>query len=72
MIKVIGTQGCSRCMMTKNILTKKNIDFTYDLITSLSQEDQNKYIKLAQDKGFMNFPIIIKNNEIVTLEDITV
>ena len=29
LIEVIGTEGCSRCMMVKSILKQKKVDFEY-------------------------------------------
>lgn len=70
MITVIGNQGCSRCTQTKNILTQKGIEFTYKLFNDFSNNEQEEIMINAQNKGQTNFPIILKNNEIITLEDV--
>lgn len=70
MILVIGTENCSRCNMTKTILTNKNIEFEYKLIDSLPKEDQEKYLNIAQKNNQMSFPIIFQDNELVTLQKI--
>lgn len=70
MILLIGKEGCNRCLMTKNILTNKGVDFKYVYLDNLSQEEQNKYINLATEKNMIELPLIVKDNDIVTLEQI--
>lgn len=70
MILVIGTENCSRCNMTKTILTNKKIEFEYKLLDSLSLEEQKKYLNVAQENGQMSFPIIFKNDELTTLQQL--
>lgn len=70
MILVIGTENCSRCKMTKSILDKKEIDYTYKLNNEISEEEFNNYMIQAKNKGLMNFPLIIENEEIITLEEV--
>lgn len=70
MILLIGTKHCSRCQMTTNILTNKNIPFEYKLFDSLSQEDQDKYLNIAKNVNQTSFPIIFKDDKIVTLQQI--
>jgi glutaredoxin len=56
--------------MTTNILTNKNIPFEYKLFDSLSQEDQDKYLNIAKNVNQTSFPIIFKDDKIVTLQQI--
>ncbi|MCE5220018.1 MAG: hypothetical protein LLF98_01820 [Clostridium sp.] len=70
MILIIGTQNCSRCNMTKTILDKKNIEYTYKLSNDISKEELNEYMKKARIKGLLNFPLIIKNDEIIEVQEI--
>lgn len=56
--------------MATNILTNKNIPFKYKLFDSLSQEDQDKYLNIAKEKNQMSFPMIFKDDEIVTLQQL--
>ena len=70
MLLIIGSQNCSKCKMTKSILDKKNIEYTYKLNNEISQEEFNIYMDKARIKGLMNFPLIIKDEEIITLEDV--
>lgn len=71
MILVIGTQNCSRCSMIKNILTEKSIQYEYKLINEMSEEDTNKHMDMAKAKNQMSFPLIIKENKLVTLQEVT-
>lgn len=68
MIKVIGNENCSRCEMTKQILKQNNIEFEYTLFSELDNQLELK--KEAMLKGMMNFPIIIKDEVIVDLQEV--
>ena len=70
MLLVIGTEHCAKCKMTKSILDKNNIEYTYKLSNEISKEKFNEYMNEAKIKGLMSFPLIINNNEIITLKDI--
>ena len=41
MIKVIGKEHCGACMMTKNVLGAKGIEFEYSLLEEMTEEEQN-------------------------------
>lgn len=56
--------------MTKSILDKKEIEYTYRLNSEISKEEFNKYVEKAKSKGLMNFPLIIKDDEVIELEDV--
>lgn len=70
MLKIIGNTGCSRCTMVKTLLTSKGIDFDYSLLDDLSEKNKERYIKQAEEKGMMNMPLIIKDDEIVDLKEV--
>lgn len=70
MIRLIGKNGCSRCEMVKNILSNKGINFDYKKLEDLSQEEKNKYLKLARMKKQMEMPLIIKNEKIVDIKEV--
>jgi glutaredoxin len=70
LILVIGTPNCSRCNMTKTILGNKGIDFSYKLNNELPKEEFDKYLEKAKVAGLMNFPLIIRDKEVIRLEDI--
>ena len=68
LIKVIGNENCSRCEMTKRILTQNNIEFEYDLFSNL--DNQLEIRKQAMAKGMLNFPIVLKDGEMVELQEV--
>ena len=70
LIKIIGKQQCSRCDMTKNILNNKQIEFEYVLMESLTPEEQTEYRKMAIKAKQMEMPLIIKDNKIITLQEV--
>ena len=54
--------------MTKQILKQNNIEFEYTLFSEL--ENQLEIRKQAMSKSMMSFPIILKDNELVTLQEV--
>jgi glutaredoxin len=70
MIKVLGTNNCSRCEMTKTILINKNIEFEYNIITDLPSDLQSEYMSKAREIGQMSFPLIIKDGEFIQLQEV--
>jgi glutaredoxin len=63
MILVIGNENCSRCEITKKLLTDKNIKFDYKLFSSL--DNQLEVRKMAMSNGMASFPLIMKDGELV-------
>lgn len=70
MIKVIGKEHCGACMMTKNVLGAKGIEFEYILLEEMTEEEQNNVIKMAEEQGRLSMPFIIKDGELVTLQEV--
>jgi glutaredoxin len=71
MILVIGMKNCGKCMMTKNILDNKGIQYEYVLFNELSQEEKRKYLDLGKEKtGEMPMPMIIKDGKIITIQEV--
>ena len=69
-IKVIGSKNCGRCQMVKQILDNKSIEYKYSLLEDFSEEEQNDLINKAKNTGNMQFPLIIKDNKIITLQEV--
>ena len=69
-MRVIGKQNCSRCDMVKNILNNKQIEYEYILMESLSLEEQVEYRKMAIKAKQMEMPLIIKEDKIITLQEV--
>ena len=70
MIKVIGKEHCGACMMTKNVLKAKGIEFEYSLLEEMAEEEQNSVIKMAEEQGRLSMPFIIKDGKLVTLQEV--
>lgn len=70
MILVIGKENCSACEMTKTILRNKGVEFEYSLLENLDRDTKKEYLKLAKEKGCMSMPLIIKDNNIVSLKEV--
>jgi len=70
MLDIIGTKNCSRCSMVKTILDQKNIKYRYSLLDELSEEDITKYTDMARSMGYMSMPLIIRNEILITLQEV--
>ncbi len=69
-IVIYGTEGCSKCNITKKLLDAKNIRYEYILIEDLDKLEREKILELAEKNSIQNFPIILKNNQIIKVEEI--
>ena len=70
MILVIGSKNCSKCKTVKGILDDKKIEYTYKIIDDFTGEEQSSYLKMAKEKGLLSFPLIIKDNNIINLQEV--
>lgn len=70
MIKVIGNKNCNRCEIVKNLFNQKNIDFEYLYFSDLDKKEQDELLKEAEDKGLLNFPIVIKNKTVIDAKEL--
>jgi glutaredoxin len=70
LILVIGKENCSACSMVKSILISRDIDFEYHYLEEYSQEKQKEIKDIAKKAGQMSLPIILKDNEVITLEEV--
>lgn len=70
MVRVIGSKGCINCEITKQTLKKKGIEFSYELLTELPEDEQTKLNELATNKGLLKMPLILNDNELVTIAEI--
>lgn len=70
MYLIIGNENCSRCEVVKNILANKEIQFNYVRLNDMSDEDQQKYIELARESKRFEMPLIIKDEQILSLQEV--
>ena len=70
MILVIGKPNCGTCNMVKSILNSKGIEYEYKLLGDLESETADKYINMAKEASKLMFPIIVKEDKIIAMEDI--
>lgn len=70
MLKVIGKENCNACIVVKNTLNLCNIPYEYSTLEELSEEERNKYIKMAEDQGRLSLPLIIDGNELKILKEV--
>jgi glutaredoxin len=70
MIKVIGLKNCSKCTVTKQILDNKKIEYEYSILTELPEEERRHYAKLARDCDYNTMPLIIKDDKLITLQEV--
>jgi glutaredoxin len=70
MILVIGKENCSRCNMVQGVLNNKSIEYQYKKIEDINEEDKNVYLHMAKEAKQSSFPIIIKDNKVITLQEV--
>lgn len=70
MVKVIGSKTCGRCRMVQRMLTNKGVAFEYFDIEQLPQEQASEYIKQAEQKHVLSMPIIFKDDEVISIEEV--
>jgi glutaredoxin len=70
MYLVIGKTNCSACMMTKNILNNKKIEYEYKLLDDLEGDEKQRYLTLAREQGKMSMPFIIRDSKMFTLQEV--
>ena len=70
MLIVIGTKNCSRCEIVKNILNSKEIKYEYLELNDISESQKSEYLNLAEDAGQISLPIILRNNKIITIQEV--
>lgn len=70
MIRIISNKSCLNCRIVKETLKKKGIAFTEELIDSLSQEEQDKLMDMASQKRLLKMPLILKQGELTTLNEL--
>ena len=56
---VYGSPTCGQCKIAKMLLTKKNIKFKYEDITTLDDAVQEAVFILARKAGMGSLPIVI-------------
>jgi len=70
MLTVVGQENCIKCKMTRQKLKTKNIGYDYVPFLSIGKEKQEKIMMKAKKKGLLNFPIIIKDGEVIRAEEV--
>jgi glutaredoxin len=65
-VKIVGNKGCSRCDITKKILINNGIEFDYETLSDLSEQEQKKTLSEAKEEGIVALPIIICDGKYIT------
>lgn len=69
-IRIIGTKNCSRCEMVKNLLTSKKIEFNYQIIDDLNEDEKNEIMNLGELNNQRSFPFLISGEKLLTINEI--
>lgn len=70
MLLVIGTSNCGKCTTTIKILESKNINYYYRKFDSYSTQEQVALLMQADTSSNKSFPILVKNDTVVKLEEV--
>jgi glutaredoxin len=69
MVIVYGTKTCGSCAMVKDTLTKKNIDFEYELLDEMDKDAADAIISFALSEGIRTMPVIMDDGNVITLAE---
>ena len=69
-ILILGKQNCSACEMAKTVLKNKGIEFEYKLLDDLEPTNKNEFIRLAREVGKLSMPLMIKDGQVLTLQEV--
>lgn len=70
MIRVIGNLRCLNCEIVKQTLKKKDIEFSYEIFDQLTDQEQIELSEMAKLKGIMKMPLILKDNKLITTNEL--
>jgi glutaredoxin len=70
MLRVVGQKNCGKCTITKQILDGKGVEYEYSLLSDLPQEEQRRLAKMARDCSYNTMPLIIKDDRLITLQEV--
>lgn len=70
MLKVIGKNGCGACVMLKEKLISEGVEFEYVVLDELDNKARKGYMKKAIQTNHMSFPIVLKDDEIISQDEI--
>ena len=70
MIRVVGQLGCSNCEITKQVLKKKGVKFTYEILSALPEDEQDKLLTMAEEKKQTKMPLIFKDDALVNISEL--
>lgn len=62
MYVVIGTENCGKCGWIKKKLEQENISYIYKRFQDLSEEEQDRYLNVAECNSIMSFPLVINES----------
>lgn len=69
-ILILGKQNCSACEMAKTVLKNKDIEFEYKLLDELEPIDKKEYTRLAREQGKLSMPLILKDGQLLSLQEV--
>jgi len=69
-ITVVGGRNCPKCATAARLLNEADISFIHYNMEDLDQSAKLKYMQMATEAGQRGLPIILRNNDVVKLEDI--
>jgi len=68
MINIYGKRGCARCESVKNLLDKRGILYSYQLIEDMNYQDHIRDLVTIDNNGM--YPLIMNEDKVVSLKDV--
>jgi len=69
-LKLIANVGCMECKKVAQKLTRFDVDFEYIKPYQISDDEFIKYTEMAKEAGQQSFPILVKDDKIIDIEEV--
>ncbi len=70
MIVIYGRPGCGACENVKMLLSKRNVDFSYIDSTQMDEKGFDAIMSAAESAGIRSFPIIMRDGQICSVQEV--
>ena len=70
MYQLYGERTCTTCIVAQTILKSKHIEFTYQYLDELPEEEREMLMTKATEQNKLKMPLIMKDDKFYFLEEI--
>jgi glutaredoxin len=70
MYKLYGEHACTACLVAQNRLKANKVEFTYQHLDELPEEEKELLVAKAVEQNKVKMPLIVKDDKFYFLEEI--